>query len=254
MIQEVGRVTVNEQVAPGIYSMVLHAPQAAAQAAPGQFAHISVAGRTLARPLSLCEIDPAAGTLRLVYQVKGDGTAWLADRRAGEELRLLAPLGRGFTPPAGVKRPVVVGGGIGVPPLVELCKRLPAPTALLGFRGAKQVVLTRELEAAGAHVRIATDDGTAGHPGLVTDLLRDLLTADGCDYIAACGPLPMLAGVAALADAAGVPCQLSLEERMGCGLGACLVCVCRVRRADGEGYARVCADGPVFWSREVVLA
>lgn len=191
--------------------------------------------------------------LRLVYEVRGTGTAWMSHRCAGDTLRILAPLGRGFTPPEGAKHPVVVGGGLGVPPLLELAKSMRAPTALLGFRSARAAILTEDFQRGGAQVEVVTDDGSLGRKGLVTEPLKERIAAGKCDYIAACGPLPMLASVAALAREAAVPCQVSLEERMGCGMGACLVCVCKVRRADGEGYARVCADGPVFWAQEVCL-
>lgn len=253
MIQEICRVVENRAIADGFYSMMLDAPQAAAEALPGQFVHITCEGSQLCRPISICEANADKGTLRLVYQVRGTGTAWMSGRGVGESLRILAPLGRGFTPPDGVRYPVLVGGGLGVPPLLELAKGLERPAALLGFRNAGAAILTQDFEGVGAKVNIATDDGSLGRQGLVTELLRERIEAGQCDYIAACGPLPMLAGVSALAQESGIPCQISLEERMGCGMGACLVCVCKVKKSDGEGYARVCADGPVFWAQEVVL-
>ena len=253
MNQEECRVEENRSIADGFYSMILQAPLAAAAAAPGQFVHVSCEGSQLCRPISICESFPAEGRLRLVYEVRGTGTAWMSRRRVGDTVRILAPLGHGFTPPQGCSHPVLVGGGLGVPPLLQLAKGLETPAALLGFRSGNVAILADDFRRAGAQVEIATDDGSLGRQGLVTDLLRERIGAGQCDYIAACGPLPMLAGVSALAREAGIPCQISLEERMGCGMGACLVCVCKVRRADGEGYARVCADGPVFWAQEVCL-
>lgn len=253
MIQEICRVMENRSIADGFYSMILQSPQAASKAAPGQFVHVTCEGSQLCRPISICEADPVAGTLRLVYQIRGTGTAWMAERKTGDSIRILAPLGHGFTPPEGIQHPVVVGGGLGVPPLLQLAKGMQSPVALLGFRSAGAAILTEDFECAGAEVDIATDDGSLGRKGLVTELLRERMKAGQCDYIAACGPLPMLSGVSALAQEAGIPCQISLEERMGCGMGACLVCVCKVQKAGGEGYARVCADGPVFWAQEVVF-
>lgn len=253
MVQEQCRVMDNRFIADGFYSMILQAPEASGPAQPGQFVHITCEGSQLCRPISICEIDRQAGTLRLVYEVRGAGTAWLARRREGDTIRILAPLGHGFTPPDGVRHPVVVGGGLGVPPLLELSKQLDRPAALLGFRSKEAAILAPDFERAGARVGIATDDGSIGRHGLVTELLKEQIETGKCDYIAACGPLPMLRGVAGLAVQAGIPCQVSLEERMGCGMGACLVCVCKVQKTDGEGYARVCADGPVFWAEEVVF-
>ncbi len=253
MVQEICRVMENRSIADGFYTLTLQAPRSAATAQPGQFVQVTCEGHQLCRPISICEVDREEGFLRLVYQIRGKGTAWLSQRSEQDSLRILAPLGHGFTPPEGVKHPVVVGGGLGVPPLLELAKGMKNSAALLGFRNQSAVILKEDFETVGAETEIATDDGSLGHHGLVTDLLRRRIEEGKCDYIAACGPLPMLRGVAELARDAGIPCQVSLEERMGCGMGACLVCVCKVKKADGEGYARVCADGPVFWAQEVVF-
>ena len=147
-----------------------------------------------------------------------------------------------------------MGGGIGVPPLLGAS----APygenaTVLLGFRNMRAIILSDEFEANGADVRIATDDGSYGHHGFVTQLLAQRLDEAPCDVIYACGPTPMLKLVAAEAEQRGIRCMVSLEERMGCGVGACLVCACKTKREDGsETYRHVCKNGPVFDSREVV--
>ncbi len=241
------------ELAPGIVDYQVSCPELAAQALPGQFVHIRVPGYTLRRPISICRIDKAAGTIRLVMEVRGEGTAILSQVEEGGALDLLGPLGNGFSLPAPGARVIVVGGGIGVPPLLEVAARFGKDaTACLGFRGAGNLILGEDFSATGAAVRLATDDGSLGHHGLVTDLLKERLEEAPAQLICACGPGPMLRGVAALAAEYGVPCQVSLEERMACGVGACLGCAVSVRTPDGStAYRHVCKDGPVFPAEEV---
>ena len=243
----------NTPIASGFYDMWIAAPQMAREAKAGQFAHLVCGEKTLRRPISLCEIDRAAGRLRLVYEVRGEGTKWLSSLLPGQSLSVLAPLGRGFTVPEGAKHPVLAGGGLGVPPLLDVAREHKNTTALLGFRSQAAAILTEDFRGACDEVEVVSDDGSIGQKELVTAPLERRLKAGRCDYIAACGPKAMLKGVKALAVQYGVPCQISLEERMGCGVGACLVCVCKVKKAEGEGYARVCKDGPVFDAKEVVF-
>ena len=236
------------QLNQDVFDFTLQAPELAALAAPGQFAQVKVPGHTLRRPISICGIDKKAGTLRFVFQVRGQGTAELAGFQPGGEIEILAPLGNGFPLDKG-KRTLLVGGGIGVPPLLGVAKELGEnAVAVLGFRNKDAVILEKDFQAAGAKVLIATDDGSYGHHGLVTDLCQD----QEFDCVMACGPAPMLKAVTALAQERGVPCYVSLEERMACGIGACLGCAVALLNEDGAQYfGHVCKDGPVFESHRV---
>lgn len=233
-----------------IFDMTVEAPEFAAAAEAGQFAHIYVPGKTLRRPISICGVDRGEGTLRFVFQIRGDGTRILAETAEGASLDILAPLGKGFQLGDTARKAVFVGGGIGVPPLLEASRAFGANgTAVLGFRNRDAVILEEDFRALGCAVRIATDDGSAGHHGLVTDCLKDL----DFDVLFACGPTPMLKAVCAVAKARGVECQISLEERMACGIGACLGCACRLLEDGKETFGHVCKDGPVFPYQEVIL-
>lgn len=230
-----------------VYDFTVEAGELAQNAKPGQFAQLLVPGRTLRRPISICELGE--GTFRFVFQVRGEGTEILSELESGEKLNLLAPLGSGFELGALSRRALFVGGGIGVPPLLEAAKRFGKNAVLAaGFRNAESVILQRDFEAAGCKVLLATDDGSAGHHGLVTELTEGL----EFDEIFACGPAPMLRAVSRLAEERGVPCQVSLEERMACGIGACLGCAVKLRGEAGDYYGHVCKDGPVFDSRKVL--
>lgn len=231
-----------------VFDFVLSAPELAAVAQPGQFAQIRLPGHTLRRPISICGIDKTAGTLRFVFQIRGEGTAELAQFQPGSQIEILAPLGNGF-PVDCQKRTLLVGGGIGVPPLLGVASELGENTvAVLGFRNKDAVILEEDFQAVGAKTLVATDDGTYGHHGLVTDLCKD----QEFDCVMACGPAPMLRAVTALAQERGVPCYVSLEERMACGIGACLGCAVALLKEEGSQYfGHVCKDGPVFESHRV---
>ena len=227
-----------------VFDFVLEAPELAALANPGQFAQIRLPGHTLRRPISVCGIDKQAGTLRFVFQIRGEGTAELAQFQPGSQIEILAPLGNGF-PVDPTRRTLLVGGGIGVPPLLGVAAQLGEKAiAVLGFRNKDAVILEEDFPKVGAKTFIATDDGSYGHHGLVTDLCQD----QEFDCVMACGPAPMLKAVQALAEERGVPCYISLEERMACGVGACLGCA--IQMADGT-MKHVCKDGPVFDAEEV---
>lgn len=231
-----------------VFDFVLSAPELAAVAQPGQFAQIRLPGHTLRRPISICGIDKTGGTLRFVFQIRGEGTAELAQFQPGSQIEILAPLGNGF-PVDRQKRTLLVGGGIGVPPLLGVASELGEnAVAVLGFRNKDAVILEEDFQAVGAKTLIATDDGTYGHHGLVTDLCKD----QEFDCVMACGPAPMLRAVTALAQERSVPCYVSLEERMACGIGACLGCAVALLKEDGSQYfGHVCKDGPVFESHRV---
>lgn len=251
-IQEFCKVTVSRKLADGLFETVMEAPALCAKARAGQFVHIACGeGNFLRRPISIC--DAADNQLRVVYQVKGEGTKWLSERRVGDVLDVLGTLGNGFDMHALGDRPVFIGGGIGVPPMLLSMKKAKAngahPAAILGFRNEKAVILEDEFRALG-EVYTATDDGSYGIHGFVTDVLK----AHPGEFtsVCCCGPKGMLKALAAVAEAEGIPCQVSLEERMGCGIGACLVCVCELLDKEGKPrYGHVCKDGPVFDSKEV---
>ncbi len=229
------------ELSPGIFDFTVSCPELAALAAPGQFAQILVPGHTLRRPISICSIGRE--TLRFVFQVRGEGTEKLSRYRPGDDIDILAPPGKAC-PSDPPQRTILVGGAIGVPPLLGVAEALGGnAVAVLGFRSRGLVILEEDFKNTGAKVLIATDDGSYGYHGLVTDL------AAGEDFqvLMACGPGPMLRGAGALAGERGVPGYLSLEQRMACGVGACLGCA--VALTDGEGreyFGHVCKDGPVF--------
>lgn len=226
-----------------VFDFHVRAPGLAELASPGQFAQILVPGHTLRRPISICGIDRQRGELRFVFQIRGQGTRELAAFRAGDSLEILAPLGKGF-PLDGSKKTLLLGGGIGVPPLLGAAEALgERAVAVLGFRNRDAVILEEDFRRTGARVLVATDDGSYGFHGLVTEL------AEGEDFqvLMACGPAPMLRGARALAGAKGAAGYLSLEQRMACGVGACLGCAVALVDASGkEYYGHVCKDGPVF--------
>nr|WP_319489083.1 dihydroorotate dehydrogenase electron transfer subunit [uncultured Caproiciproducens sp.] len=238
-----------KQLTADIFDLTVEAGELAKAAQPGQFAHIYVPGKTLRRPISICGIDRAAETLRFVFQIRGEGTARLAEMRPGDTLDILAPLGNGFFLGNTGQRAVFVGGGIGVPPLLEAAKAFGKnATVVAGFRNEANIILKEDFEKNGNRVLIATDDGSYGHRGLVTDCLKEL----DFNVIFACGPTPMLKAVCRIAALRKVPCQISLEERMACGIGACLGCACRLKKDGQEFYGHVCKDGPVFNYENVV--
>lgn len=237
------RVRSAQETASGIFDLWVECPALAAGAAPGQFAQLLAPGHTLRRPVSICSIDRERGALRFVFQVRGRGTAELAKLRAGDSLELLAPLGQGF-PIDKTKRTLLIGGGIGVPPMLAAAQALGgSAVAALGFRSRDFVILEEDFRAAGAKVLVATDDGSYGVRGLAVDLAAE----EDFDVVLACGPAPMLRAAKALAEKKGAAGFLSLEQRMACGVGACLGCAVALLDENGsEYYGHVCKDGPVF--------
>lgn len=220
---------------------------------PGQFVHIKCGeGLLLRRPISIQSWlgTRMGGTITVVFEAKGEGTRWLAQRQVGDTLDVLGPLGNGFRTTPGPY--LLVGGGIGVPPLYACaCYTGCSSTAVLGFRSKDRAILLDEFDSACIDVQIATDDGSLGYHGFVDALVRQELAKEQArPYLGvlACGPKPMLKNVANVAAEFNVPCQVSMEERMGCGVGACLVCAVAMR--DGT-VKHVCKDGPVFDAEEV---
>ena len=242
-------------IAKDIYSLWLKTDKIAAQARPGQFVSVycNDGGHLLPRPISLCEINQEKGTLRLVYRVVGKGTEMFAALKAGDSGEVLGPLGNGFPmEEAEGKRVFLIGGGIGVPPMLETAKQLKGePVLVMGYRD--ELFLTEEMTKAGELV-IATENGSAGTKGNVLDAIRE--NDLKADMIFACGPKPMLRALKAYGLENNIPCYVSMEERMACGVGACLGCVCQSTEVDDHSQVknkRVCKDGPVFLSTEVEL-
>lgn len=245
-----------ECIGTDIYSLWLDAPQIASKAKPGQFISVysNDSGRVLPRPISICEIDREKGALRIVYRIAGKGTKEFSDMKAGETLDILGPLGNGF--PMDVikgKRVFMMGGGIGVPPMVQTAKEAEAEvTVIAGYRNS-EIFLKEELEQNGTLV-IATEDGSVGTKGNVMDAIREKHLE--ADVIFACGPTPMLRAIKTYAEENGILCYISMEEKMACGVGACLACVCKSKDVDHHSHVhnkRICKDGPVFLSTEVEL-
>ena len=218
----------------------------------GQFLHIACGeGLLLRRPISVCMVqeDEPQDTARVVFEVRGEGTKWLAQRQVGDKVNVLGPLGNGFTVTPN-DRLLLVGGGIGVPPLLgQAAFTAKNSTAVLGFRSADRAMLVEDYQDYCEAVYLCSDDGSLGRHGFVDAQLKDILEKDkNFTAVLACGPKPMLKNVAKVAAEYGVLCQVSLEERMACGVGACLGCA--VQMADGT-MKHVCKDGPVFDAKEV---
>lgn len=250
--QELCPIVKKEQLNKTTFSFTVKSEKAVQNMRPGQFANILADGKTLRRPISVCDFIKEYGTVRFVFEVRGEGTEIISQKNEGDCLDILAPLGNGFDINPN-ERAVFVGGGIGVPPLLGAAAYSRNATALLGFRNKDAVILAGDFRALGADVRIATDDGSLGHHGFVTQLLAQRLDEAPCDVVYACGPKLMLKLTAAEAEKRGIKCMVSLEERMGCGVGACLVCACKTKTENGgEKYNHVCKNGPVFDSREVI--
>ena len=256
-VKETCTILSQECIGKDIYSMWLETKTIAEQAMPGQFVSVYTrdGSKLLPRPISLCEIDKEKKALRLVYRVTGKNTGTESFSRLHKNvtLEVLGPLGNGFPlDEAKGKRVFLMGGGIGVPPMLETMKQLDAEkTAILGSRD--ELFLNDEFEKNGK-VYIATEDGSAGTKGNVMDAIRENQLE--ADVIFACGPKPMLRAIKAYALEKGIPCWISMEERMACGVGACLGCVCQSTEVDGHSHVhnkRVCKDGPVFLSTEVEL-
>lgn len=237
----------NTALAEGIYDMTFQCPKISSQAKPGQFVEIYPDNgvNLLARPISICEIKEDA--IRVVFQRVGKGTDLFSKLSAGDTIRVLGPCGNGYTLKDG--KSLLVGGGIGVPPLLEACKQLQGEKiVVLGFRTGG--FLADEFEKYGAKVYITTDDGSVGFKGNVVDLIKkENIVAD---HIYSCGPKIMLKFLSQLAMDKGIEAQVSMEERMACGIGACVGCVVKIKSDDGWEFKKVCKDGPVFDCKEVV--
>ncbi len=240
--QGIYRVVSNVALTPLIYRMVLEG-DTSALTATGQFVNLKIDGLYLRRPISVCDWDES--TITLIYKVVGKGTEIMAKATPGQEFDVLTGLGNGYhTDPCGDK-PLLIGGGVGIPPLYALCKKLitlgKSVTVVLGFNKADELFLVEDFRALGATVIVATVDGSVGVKGFVTDAMKDV----DYTYFYTCGPMPMFRAIEAVATTGG---QYSFEERMGCGFGACMGCSCKTK----YGNKRICRDGPVLVREEII--
>lgn len=242
MKQELLTITENKKIAKDVYLMVLEGDTSAITAS-GQFVNIKLDGFYLRRPISVCDYDEK--TLTIIYKVVGEGTEAMAELACGEKLDVLLGLGNGYDLSKSGDAPLLIGGGVGVPPMYNLCKKLLAEgkkvTVILGFNKQEEIFFEDEFKALGATVYITTVDGSYGIKGFVTDVMKNLTYT----YFYTCGPMPMFKAIEATAATSG---QYSFEERMGCGFGACMGCSCKTK----YGNKRICKDGPVLEREEIV--
>ena len=233
----------NKKIAKDVFRMVLEGDTQYITA-PGQFINILVEGFYLRRPISICDWDDK--TITVIYKVVGKGTEAMAEMLPGKKLDILTGLGNGFTAQPGSEKPLVIGGGVGAPPMYGVAKHLiekgAKPTVILGFTSKDDVFYEEEFKALGCDVYVTTNDGSYGTKGFVTDVIKNL---EGYDYFYTCGPLPMLKAIAMGTECSG---QLSFEERMGCGFGGCMGCSCKTL----TGNKRICTEGPVLLKEEII--
>lgn len=263
VIEEDALIVENKVLGPKLHIMVLEAPSISAKVAPGQFVHAKLPGmeaHILRRPFSVYAASSARNTIEILYQVVGSGSAHMTTLKAGETINLMGPIGSSWSPPQNTKRALLVAGGVGAAPLFMLAEVLAAGGAMvdvvLGAQTKTALVCHSRYEdlltnrvISGSSLRCATDDGSFGHAGFCTELVENALAENSYDYAAVCGPEPMMKIVSSRLIEASVPCEISLEKRMACGIGACLSCVVETT----DGMKRACVDGPVFDARKVVF-
>lgn len=241
MKQGIYKVLYNFNLAPGVFRMVLEG-DTSALIAPGQFVNIKLEGKYLRRPISVCDYD--SKTITIIYKVVGEGTEQMSKMTQGTELDVLVGLGNGFNPEKSGDKPLLIGGGVGIPPLYNLCKELiklgAKPTVILGFNTKSEVFYEDAFKVLGANVIVTTVDGSYGVKGFVTNAMDIDYT-----YFFTCGPMPMFKAIESKAVTSG---QYSFEERMGCGFGACMGCSCKTK----YGNKRICKDGPVLYREEII--
>jgi dihydroorotate dehydrogenase electron transfer subunit len=249
------RVIDNCCINPGVFRLTLQAPEIVKEATAGQFVMLglgvsSASDPLLKRPYSIAGTEQAAGNVVIIYRVVGKGTELMALKQPGDSLEIIGPLGQGFD--LGGKKPLLVGGGMGLAPLLFAARQTcPRPVEVVaGGRTSAEMFWQELFQACCNAVHVTTDDGTLGACGTCVDILPEILEAGNFDSILTCGPLPMIRSVAAYAIKHNIPCQISMEQHMACGFGACLTCTCGKR---GGGYVQVCKHGPVFKAEEVEL-
>lgn len=242
MYQGIYEIKSNTQLTDSIYEMVLIGDTSSITA-PGQFINIKLDGFYLRRPISICDYNDR--TITIIYKVVGNGTDLMSKMMSGDKLDVLCGLGNGFDVSKSSEKPVLIGGGVGVPPMYNLCKELIADgkkvTVILGFNKKDEIFYEDEFKKLGADVKVTTVDGSYGIKGFVTDALKET----DYTYFFTCGPMPMFKAIEATATTSG---QYSFEERMGCGFGACMGCSCKTK----YGNKRICKDGPVLEREEII--
>lgn len=256
LVEETGKVLSNEHLARNLYLMEVESPRIADALQPGQFVHMrlpGMEGHILRRPFSVFDVNLGRASVEILYQAVGFGTSHMTGIEPGACVSSIGPVGNGWHAPAGCRRALLVGGGVGAAPLFLHAKRLVAEgvevDVVLGAQTAQAMVCAGRYERVlGKPAVMATDDGTLGHAGFCTGPAKELLQAADYDHVACCGPEPLMRIVADMAANAQVECQVSLERRMACGVGACLSCVVDTK----EGKKRCCVDGPVFQAEEVM--
>ena len=242
MLQSFYKVYSNEKIARDIYKMIL-VGDTEHITAPGQFINIKIEGKFLRRPISVCDYD--SNTITIIYKVVGDGTEIMSECVNGDTLDVLTGLGNGYDTSKSGENPLLIGGGVGVPPMYNLAKKLISRgkkvTVVLGFNSSVDVFYEKEFKELGANVIVTTADGTMGVKGFVTDAMKDIEYS----YFYTCGPEVMFRAIENIAKTSG---QYSFEERMGCGFGACMGCSCKTK----YGNKRICKDGPVLEREEII--
>lgn len=238
--QDIYEILSNEPLTKDVFKMILKGDTQYITAS-GQFINLKLEGKFLRRPISVCDYD--GETVTIIYKVVGEGTKQMSEMRAGEKLDCITGLGNGYDISKS-KKPLVIGGGVGVPPMYNLTKCLIAagqkPTVILGFNTKSEIFYEEAFKALGAEVIVATADGSYGVKGFVTDAMPE-----DYDYFYTCGPMPMFRAIESKVKTSG---QYSFEERMGCGFGACMGCSCNTK----YGYKRICKDGPVLEREEII--
>ena len=242
MTQGIYEILSNEKIALNVYKMILCGDTSAITAS-GQFVNLKLDGKFLRRPISICDYDDK--TITIIYKVVGTGTEKMCEMSAGEKIDILVGLGNGYNLDKSGDRPLLLGGGVGVPPMYNLCKKLieqgKKVSVVLGFNTKEEVFLEEDFKALGADVTVTTADGSYGIKGFVTDAMKEI----DYTYFFTCGPMPMFKAIEATAVTSG---QYSFEERMGCGFGACMGCSCKTK----YGNKRICKDGPVLEREEII--
>ena len=247
----VGKILANEAINANVKRMVIEAPQIAEAAQPGQFVHVKKPDSVnfLRRPFSIADADRENGTITLIYRIVGKGTAEYAAMKVGEAFSILGPIGNGFALKDG--RPLLIGGGVGIAPLIYLSRQLKdkKPILLIGKKNKDEVFWEKYLQEFADKIYITTDDGSVGFKGFTVQLLPQILAENNIEHIYTCGPNIMMKGVAKLAHEHDIDCQVSLEKRMACGIGVCLGCTFEGKLTGKR--RKVCTEGPVFASKEV---
>lgn len=252
MYQIKTKILFNEKIISGHYKICLHAPEIAQEAKPGQFVHIRVKDGydpLLRRPFSIYKSENER--IEIFYKVVGSGTKLLSKKKTGNKIDILGPLGQGFKISPNLKRIVLLAGGMGIAPLYFLAEKLNRKDIfiLLGAENKEKILYLEDLKNLKVKVQIATEDGSQGYKGLLSELFFHLIKKNSqIDLVCACGPIPMLKKIAQLSLKYKIPCQVSLEQRMGCGIGVCLGCTIKGK----SGYLRVCSDGPVFQAQQIL--